>query len=345
MTTPLYLRQNVQVEPLIESWYAWSHLISPATAAMNIVDRHLKIMQSYVQSPQVHAAAVKNPAMLGGPFIDYDGKRVDEIQALLEKTKRDQGQMIAFSDAIKQLDQLLRLEAKGFSLEPLYAKVPEILRGYVELVYDLNNQPSFRLVEPLLYRSPFYDPSRQSLMLSLITSDDRPFILSTPRLRTPGDVHVVIPFESPVIDELFAMKWQPGSVEAIAEKLGVTIIMELLNSKRDHGDYQCDRTPWGVELVNAVASDRFRLLYDIYHMQIMEGDVIATIQKHHKAIGHYHTAGNPGRNEFDDTQELNYKGICAAIVATGYKGYLGQEFMPKREAMASLREAFAICDV
>ena len=134
-------------------------------------------------------------------------------------------------------------------------------------------------------------------------------------------------------------------ITPLAEKLGVTIIMELLNSKRDHGDYQCDRTPWGVELVNAVASDRFRLLYDIYHMQIMEGDVIATIQKHHKAIGHYHTAGNPGRNEFDDTQELNYKGICAAIVATGYKGYLGQEFMPKREAMASLREAFAICDV
>ena len=134
-------------------------------------------------------------------------------------------------------------------------------------------------------------------------------------------------------------------ITPLAEKLGVTIIMELLNSKRDHGDYQCDRTPWGVDLVNEVASDRFRLLYDIYHMQIMEGDVIATIQQHHKAIGHYHTAGNPGRNEFDDTQELNYKGICAAIVATGYKGYLGQEFMPKREAMASLREAFAICDV
>ena len=98
---------------------------------MNIVDRHLKIMQSYVQAPQVHAAAVKNPAMLGGPFIDYDGQRVDEIKALMDKTKQDQGQMIAFSGAIKQLDQMLRVEAKGFSLEPLYAKVPEILKGYV----------------------------------------------------------------------------------------------------------------------------------------------------------------------------------------------------------------------
>jgi L-ascorbate metabolism protein UlaG (beta-lactamase superfamily) len=221
MSNVLYLRQNVQVEPLVESWYAWSHLISPATAAMNIVDRHLKIMQSYVQAPQVHAAAVKNPAMLGGPFIDYDGKRVDEIQALIDKTKRDQGQMVAFTEAIKQLDQVLRVEAKGFSLEPLYVKVPEILKGYVELVYDMNNQPSFRLIEPLLYRSKYYDASRQSLMLSLISSDDRPFILSTPRLRTPGDVHIQIPFESPVIDELFAMKWRGGSVEAIADKLGV----------------------------------------------------------------------------------------------------------------------------
>ena len=221
MSDILYLRQNVQVEPLVESWYAWAHLISPATAAMNIVDRHIKIMQSYLQAPQVHAAAVKNPAMLGGPFIDYDGKRVDEIQALLEKSRRDQAQMIAFSEAIKQLDQMLRLEAKGFSLEPLYAKVPAILRGYVELVYDLNNQPSFRLVEPLLYRSPFFDSARQSLMLSLIRNDDRPFILSTPRLRTPGDVHVEIPFEHPAIDELFAMKGKPGSVAAIAEKLGV----------------------------------------------------------------------------------------------------------------------------
>jgi hydroxypyruvate isomerase len=131
----------------------------------------------------------------------------------------------------------------------------------------------------------------------------------------------------------------------LAESLGVTLVMELLNSKRDHGDYQCDRTQWGVDLVNEVGSERFKLLYDIYHMQIMEGDVIATIQKHHKAIAHYHTAGNPGRNEFDDTQELNYKGICAAIVATGYTGYLGQEFMPKREPLASLREAFEICDV
>lgn len=219
---PLYLRQNIQVEPLVEHWYAWSHLISPATAAMNIVDRHLNIMESYVRNPQAHAAAVKNPAMLGGPFIDYGGGRVDEIKALIERTRQTQAQMIALSGAIKELDQLLRMEAKGFSLEPLYPRVPDQLRGYIELVYDLNNNPSFRFIEPLLYESKYYDPARQSLMLSLITNDDRPFILSTPRLPKPGDVHIATPFANPVIDDLFRMKTNPGSVAEIASKLGVT---------------------------------------------------------------------------------------------------------------------------
>lgn len=220
---PLYLRQNIQVEPLVESWYAWSHLISPATAAMNVVDRHLNIMESYVRSPQAHAAAVKNPAMLGGPFIDYQGGRVDEIKALIESTRRDQASMIEFSNAIKALDEMLRAEAKGFSLEPLYEKIPEPLRGYVELVYDLNNNPSFRLIEPLLYESKFYDESRQSLMFSLISSDDRPFILSTPRLKNPGEVHVRTPFANPAIDDLFRMKTTPGSVTDIADRLGVSL--------------------------------------------------------------------------------------------------------------------------
>ncbi len=130
-----------------------------------------------------------------------------------------------------------------------------------------------------------------------------------------------------------------------AEKRGVTVCMELLNSKINHPDYMCDRTPWGVELVKRVGSERFKLLYDIYHMQIMEGDVIRTINEHHAAIGHYHTAGNPGRNELDDTQELNYAPIMRAIKATGYKGFIGQEFIPKRDPLTSLREAVELCRV
>ncbi|MEE2775646.1 MAG: TIM barrel protein [Acidobacteriota bacterium] len=130
-----------------------------------------------------------------------------------------------------------------------------------------------------------------------------------------------------------------------AEKRGVTIVMELLNSKVNHADYMCDKTPWGVELVDRVASERFKLLYDIYHMQIMEGDVIRTIQDHHDKIGHYHTAGNPGRHELDHTQELQYAPIMRAIVETGYQGYVAQEFIPTRDPLQSLAEAVELCDV
>ncbi len=132
----------------------------------------------------------------------------------------------------------------------------------------------------------------------------------------------------------------------VAEKYKVTIVMELLNSKVDHKDYQCDHTAWGVELCNVIGSDRFKLLYDIYHMQIMEGDVIATIKKYQQYIAHYHTGGVPGRNEIDETQELNYPAIMKAIVETGFKGYVAQEFIPKREdKIGSLRQGVQICDV
>ncbi len=131
-----------------------------------------------------------------------------------------------------------------------------------------------------------------------------------------------------------------------AEKRGVTVCMELLNSKVNHKDYMCDRTPWGVELVKRVGSERFKLLYDIYHMQIMEGDVIRTIQDAHPYIGHYHTAGNPGRHEIDDSQELNYPAIMRAIKATGFKGFVAQEFIPaKKPALDSLKAAVKLCTV
>jgi len=122
--------------------------------------------------------------------------------------------------------------------------------------------------------------------------------------------------------------------------------MELLNSKVNHKDYQCDHTEWGVALCEKVGSERFKLLYDIYHMQIMEGDVIATIQKYHPYISHYHTGGVPGRHEIDDTQELHYPAIMKAILETGFKGYVAQEFIPAREdKIASLRQGVHICDV
>lgn len=218
---PLYLRPNVQVEPLIDRWYAWPHLIPPATAARNITERHLKIMDSYINAPMVHANAVKNPQMLGGPFIDYGGKRVDEIRDLRDSIKKHRAHLIELSAALHSLDAMLRETAKGYSLHPLYQDVPGILRGYVELVYDLNNHPSFRLIEPLLYKSRFYDRSQQSLMLSRISSDDRPFVLSTPRLESEDSLDLPLPFDSLVVDDLFRLKSIPRPWHEIKEMLQV----------------------------------------------------------------------------------------------------------------------------
>jgi hydroxypyruvate isomerase len=142
-------------------------------------------------------------------------------------------------------------------------------------------------------------------------------------------------------------------IVGVAEKHKVTMILELLNSKVDHKEYMADHTAWGVEVCKRVGSERLKLLYDIYHMQIMEGDVIRTIrgdkgrgiESAAPYIGHYHTGGNPGRNEIDDTQELNYAAIMKAIVATSYKGFVGQEFIPRSEPLVSLRKAIEICDV
>jgi hydroxypyruvate isomerase len=129
-----------------------------------------------------------------------------------------------------------------------------------------------------------------------------------------------------------------------AEERGVNLNLELLNSKTDHPGYQCDHTLWGAAVCERVNSSRVKLLFDIYHMQIMEGDLIRNIRAHAKWIGHYHTAGNPGRNDLDDTQEINYRGVCKAIAQTGYDLYVGHEYRPKGDPIASLRETFKICD-
>jgi hydroxypyruvate isomerase len=132
----------------------------------------------------------------------------------------------------------------------------------------------------------------------------------------------------------------------LAEKHGITLVMELLNSRVNHPDYMCDKSAWGVELCKQLSSENFSLLFDIYHMQIMEGDIIATIRRDHKYFAHYHTGGVPGRHEIDDTQELHYPAIMRAIVETGYKGWVAQEFIPARpDKLASLKQAVGICDV
>ena len=134
-------------------------------------------------------------------------------------------------------------------------------------------------------------------------------------------------------------------VAAAAEAKGVTLVLELLNSKVDHTDYQCDHTAWGVEVIKGVASPRVKLLYGIYHMQIMEGDIIRTLRADIDHIGHIHTAGNPGRRDMDDTQELNYPPIFRAIQESQYSGYVGHEFIPKGDVFAAIQSAYQLCDL
>jgi L-ascorbate metabolism protein UlaG (beta-lactamase superfamily) len=228
MNEVFYLKPNVVIEPLFGRWYAWPHLVSPATAAMNVVGRHLKIMNSYIQAPHVHAAAVKNPKLLGGPFMDLGGNQSEAIKALRDETMERQRDMVDFCAAVTALDTMLKSQAKGFSLEPLYQKVPEILKGYVELVYDLNSNPTFRFFEHLLYKSKYYLPSEQSISLWVTNNDERPFVLSTPRLNSEHVLHLDIPFKDVFIDELSKMRRCPRSMEYIKGMLNLDEKQELL---------------------------------------------------------------------------------------------------------------------
>jgi L-ascorbate metabolism protein UlaG (beta-lactamase superfamily) len=217
----LYLKPNVVFEPLVNLWYAWSHLISPATAAMNVVGRHIKIMESYLQAPDIHAHAVLNPKMKGGPFMDFKGEKSKEITGLIEETYKSQANLIDFAKAIVELDELLRTEAKGYGLEDIYQRIPELLKGYVEIYYDRQNNPGFRFFEPLLYKSKYFDRESQSFSLWLTENDERAFCLSTPRLPEKEVLNLQIPFDDVGMDALARMKRIPQDIESIKNRLKI----------------------------------------------------------------------------------------------------------------------------
>jgi len=201
----LYLKPSIKIEPLIWQWYAWPYLIPPLTAACNIVERHLKIMQSYIQNPEIHAQAVMDPRLLGGPFIDLDGQKIDEIKALIDKTNNDCAEYIHLASSFKELDRTLLTETQGDSLEDFYKRIPTPLKGYVELVYSLNSHPSIRLIEQLIYNK-YYSDKHQSIAISESKQDFRKFALSTPRLDQNEEVYLNIPFSDTRLDTLFKMK-------------------------------------------------------------------------------------------------------------------------------------------
>lgn len=214
------LRDDVIAEPLINQWYAWSYLIPPASAARYLTESQLAVMDSFIAAPEVHVAALRDPAMRGGPFIDHGAERVAEVRELLERTRAGQPELIALSCAIAAAERLLAAHPRGDSMDRLYARLPEALRGYVELVVDARHQPSLRLHEGLLYRSGYFKPGNQGIALRrLPDSDRRAFVMSTPRLPADIDLLLQRPFADPALDALFAARRTPADVDALAERL------------------------------------------------------------------------------------------------------------------------------
>jgi hypothetical protein len=216
-----YLRPNTAARPLLNHWIVWDMLVPPVQAALVIAKRHLPTMQSYIEAPQHHAKAAKTPGLLGGPWIDYETPKVDEIRALLARTRQQQGHLIELASAISALDDLLRKKAKGDSLEPLYAEVPAPLRGYVELVYDLNHHPALRLLDGLLYRSTFYTRSLQHFSFGAVDHDLLPYERSTPVLDDRQQVLAALPWDDRRLDDLFASEHVPVRIEEMQEHLGL----------------------------------------------------------------------------------------------------------------------------
>ncbi|HSN96762.1 MAG TPA: MBL fold metallo-hydrolase, partial [Candidatus Nanopelagicales bacterium] len=216
----LYLRPNVVMEPLFSRWYAWLYLLAPGTAPLYVANQHIKIMQSFVAQPQLHVAAMKNPELIGGPYINHGADKVPEIKRLIEATTRENARLIEFAAALRALDAALNEHPRGMSLEELYPKVPEILRGYVELCYDLRHQPSMRFVEAMLYRSPFYRDDAQSLLCWRMDRDERSFIFSTPRLEDEGCIDLRLPFAHPAVRELSELRYRPAPLGHYRELFG-----------------------------------------------------------------------------------------------------------------------------
>jgi L-ascorbate metabolism protein UlaG (beta-lactamase superfamily) len=215
-----YLKPNIKTEPLMWQWYAWTYLIPPVSAGCNIVERNLKIMKSYAQFPKIHEQAIKNPDMMGGPFMELDEQHVGLVKNLINETEKDCATYIELSNDLKDFQRMLQKEAIGNSLEPFYDKTPESLKGLVELVYDTENHPQVLLIEKLIYNK-YYSNKGQSVSLAPLESDKRPFIMSTPRVLTNNELNITIPFIAPVWDELFKAKQEPTDIKELANKLNV----------------------------------------------------------------------------------------------------------------------------
>ena len=218
---PRYLRSNVIIEPLVDRFYAWLHNVAPVQAAMNLANVQLPLLESYLQSPQVHVAATNSPVLRGGYFVGIEQERAAEVAELVASIKRDRAEMLRFAAAVAEAENLVRQNATGYDLTPLYAKLPPELNGLVEIAYDTSNQPSVHFLEPLAYTGSLYDESRQAVQLSLDEGVERPFIMSTPRLPAKDRLDLRIPFRHQGLEDLVTARVKPTTLSALRESLAL----------------------------------------------------------------------------------------------------------------------------
>ncbi|MEU9252698.1 MBL fold metallo-hydrolase [Streptomyces sp. NPDC048270] len=216
----LYLRPSVVAQPLLHRWYAWPYLLAPHTGALNLRDRLLPIVDSYLKAPHLHDQVNSDPNRYGAPFLDPQGATLDEVREARESMVKEGQAKLRLADDIGELRELLREKALGGPMEPLYPLVPDSLRGRVELVYDTAHRPNFRFFEALMYSSPAYERHGQCVSLTA-THSPQPFVYSSPVLPHPDRLDIHLPFDSPVWDELFAARLEPVDVPHLAQRLGV----------------------------------------------------------------------------------------------------------------------------
>jgi L-ascorbate metabolism protein UlaG (beta-lactamase superfamily) len=216
---PRFLRPDVVLEPLVDRFYASLLTVAPVQAAMNLAFMQVSMLESYLQSPQVHINASRNPEFRGGFFVNIGEERSGEVRELLAAIKRDRDGMLRFAEAISRAEEIVRQSAAGFDLTPLYSELPGELAGFVELAYDTSNQPSVHFMEPLLYESDVYMEDRQSVQLSLETGVERPFVLSTPRLPAPQMLDLPVPFRHRGLEELMLTRIRPATLGRLRDAL------------------------------------------------------------------------------------------------------------------------------
>ena len=215
------LLPDVVIEPLVARWYAWSHLISPATASLNTAYHHIPLLQSFVASPDVHAVACQTPSLRGGPFVDLPKSAVQDVQHLIDETKISQAPLLLFGEGLREAFRFILKNADGFSIEKHYQSIPDSAKGYVELFYTLGGFPDLRVIEPLLYRSDLNRSPFQSAMIYRAKGDQRSFAFSTPRMPRADAFELHQPFSSEVYDFLARLRFEPQPFSVVLERLQV----------------------------------------------------------------------------------------------------------------------------